>query len=578
MSSALRTSVCAVLLAALGDVRGAGELKRLEAIDTNGKSLQGTLTVGDGGHLLLEVAGKPLSLDHFARLRFPAADAPLLLRPLLHRVILRNGQTLIGELLGVDKEQLQLRTAWSEKLSIPRGAVDRITHLPGWLPVVVEEFEQPPAAWELSGAEIAEGEVTSGRRSLTMTKGGQWARFRAAKALSDGRAAIHFLLPRETPADTWSAEWSFGRGDSAQTVRIELGGTGRDYRCSAPGTADYRGDVPRHAGWHRLEVEFTRDRLLVLIDDYVLWSGRRKAAPGTLAECRLACEAPADKTVVSAVRFDDFVMSRPFPEQKSQEPGDPTQDAVLSLDGDETFGGILDLAPIRIRQEGRAAKQTHDWRSVREVIFRRGALVEQETSGDHVRLRLRAAGGQREEIEGAVVALEGDCLKLIHSFLGELTIPIARIDELRPVFRGRRMPIVSSPRHLGRGTKGGFVVPKGEGDTLRWQIKVDTPMSSMLVIEAARVLGEEDGLDVKAALRRGGLRAEVSINGRRVDDLNRHVDRSGWQSVWIRIPIPAELLNGGTNIVELRQMPDRETGRSGDCEVRSIRLEVPERR
>jgi len=577
MSSTLRTSVCAVLLVALGNIGGAGEPKRVEAIDTDGKSFQGTLTAGDGGHLQLEVAGMPLSLDHFARLRFPAPDAPLLLRPLLHRVIIRDRQTLIGELLGIDKEQLQLRTAWSEKLSIPRGAVDRITHLPGWRPVVVEEFEQPPAGWELSGAEIAEGEATSGRHSLTMAKGGQWARFRAAKPLSDGRAAIHFLVPRQLPADSWSAEWSFGRGDSAQTVRIELAGTGKDYRCSAPGAADYRGDVPRRAGWHRLEVEFTRERLLVLIDDYVLWSGPRKAALGALIECRLACEAPADK-VATGVRFDDFVMSRPFPEPKRIEPGDPTQDVVVSFDGDETFGAILDLAPLRIGQEGRGAKQAHDWRSVREVIFRRGALVEQETNGDHVRLRLRARGGQREEIEGAVVALEGDCLKLIHSFLGELTIPIARIDELRPVFRGRRIPIESSPRHLGRGMKSGFAVSKGEGDLLRWQFKFNVPMSSALVIEAARVLGEEDGLDVKAALRRGGLQTEVSINGRRVDDLNRHVDRSGWQSVWVRIPVPSELLSAGTNIVELRQTADRETGRSGACEVRSIRLEIPERR
>jgi hypothetical protein len=126
--------------------------------------------------------------------------------------------------------------------------------------------------------------------------------------------------------------------------------------------------------------------------------------------------------------------------------------------------------------------------------------------------------------------------------------------------------------------KGGFALAKGEGNTLRWQVKLDTPTSAVLVIEVAHVAGEEDGPDVKAALRRGGLRAEVSVNGRRIDHLNRHVDRSTWESVWARIPVPSEMLNAGTNIVELRQTTDRETGRSGDCEVRGIRLEIPERR
>jgi hypothetical protein len=570
--------VCAVLLFASDALRGAGESNSVEAIDNEGRSSQGTLIAMDGRRLAVEVAGKQLPFDRFARLRFPPADTSPLLLPLLHREILRDRQTLVGELLGIDRERLQLRTAWAEKLSIPRGAVERITHPPGWLPVVVEEFEQPPAGWVLSGAEVTEGEATSGRRSLTMTKGGQSARFHSAKPLADGRAAIHFLLARQLPTDTWSAEWTFGQGEAARTVRVELAGMGKDYRCSVNAMADYRGDVPRRAGWHRLEVEFTSDRLLVLIDDYVLWSSLRKAAPGALAECRLACEAPADKAVATAVRFDDFVMSGPFAEPKPTEPGDPSQDDVVSLDGDETFGAIIDLAPLRIVQEGRSAKQVHDWRSVRELLIRRGALVEQATSGDHVRLRLRAGAGQREEIEGAIVALDGDRLKLAHAFLGELTIPIARIDELRPLFRGRRIPIESSPRHLGRGLKGGFAVAKGEGDTLRWPVKLDTPMSAVLVIDAARVAGEEDGPDVKAALRRGGLTAEVSVNGRRVDNLNRHVDRSAWQSVWVRIPLSSELLNAGTNAVELRLTTDRETGRSSDCEVRSIRLEIPERR
>jgi hypothetical protein len=576
--SALRTGICAGLLLASGDLCGADGPALVEAIDNEGKSTQAALTASDGGRLVIEVAGKPVSLDRFARVRFPPADVPPLLRPLVHRVTLRDRQTLMGELLGADRERLQLRAAWAEKLSIPRGAVERITHPPGWLPVVVEEFEQSPAGWALSGAEVTEGEATSGRRSLTMTKGGQSARFHSAKPVADGRAAIHFLLPRQLPADTWSAEWIFGQGDAARTMRVELAGPGKAYRCSTAGMADYRGDVPRRAGWHRLEFEFTSQRLLVLIDDYVLWSGPRKAAPGPLAECRLACESPADKVAAAAVRFDDFVISRPFPEPKPLEPGDPAQDDVVSLDGDETFGPIVELAPLRIAQEVRDAKQVHDWPSVREVLFHRGTLVEQETRGDHVRLRLRAGGGQHDEMEGAVVALDGDRLTLAHPFLGELTIPIARIDELRPLFRGRRIPIESSPRHLGRGTKGGFAVAKGEGDTLRWQVKLDTPTSAVLVIEAARVAGEEDGPDIKAALRRGGLRGEVSVNGQRVDELNRHVDRSTWQSVWVRIPLSSELLNTGTNAVELRLTTDRETGRSSDCEVRSIRLEIPERR
>jgi hypothetical protein len=112
-----------------------------EAFRPDGRRVPGRLTLGAGGRLSFTPRdGDPVPAEEFARVRFaPATPAPFRVGA-GHRVRLHDGQQLTGQLLGLDQEGLVLRTAWSVKAVLPRGAVAALTALPGWRCLFEDNF------------------------------------------------------------------------------------------------------------------------------------------------------------------------------------------------------------------------------------------------------------------------------------------------------------------------------------------------------------------------------------------------------------------------------------------------------
>src|SRR5262249_26959890 len=148
----------------------AARLRADELILQGGKRLPGTLELDGKGRLRFAPTGQavPSSLTGLD-IRLTPASLPTRLAATAHRVILPHDQHLTGELLHLNEKELTLRTAWSDRLSIPRSAVVAVTHLPGWVTFLDEDFEGDLKAWKLTGSPTrSDREQTSGKRSLLL--------------------------------------------------------------------------------------------------------------------------------------------------------------------------------------------------------------------------------------------------------------------------------------------------------------------------------------------------------------------------------------------------------------------------
>ena len=565
-----RRFLALLFLAVTGAAGAAGPAE--EAVGRDGQKWSGELERGTDGRLRFRTGGRNLPVNDLALIRFPASANPPLRAPVLHRIQLREGQSLTGELLRADAEKLHLRTAWADSLAVPRAAVERVSVAGGFVPLFTDDFEKDLTAWSLAGEPArSEGPSTSGRFALALNAAGQGATFRLKEPLTAGRVGVNFLDPGKAAGLRWFVELSFpAKADGpAKTVRVDVAGPGDVYAVRAPGKADYAGQVPKAGGWRRLTVECTPSSLLICVDEYVLWSQKREGPGGELRGVRIACEA-ADAnggTAKGEVRFDDFAVALAAESLAASPPGgDSTQDEVRLRDGDQLFGKVTQLDWRAVTLEAKFGTRTFPWSEVESAAFRRGEALPAETDGEHVRLRIRGNDGGRDEIEGVVRSLDARGLRLRHASLGDLTIPRSRLAELRPLFTGKRVVLAAGPHHLGAKARPRFRSPRPEGTSLRRNFTLNGAADqAALVVEAA-------------FLSPDGPKTEVRLNGRRVADLNRFIDKESPEPATLRVPLPSDALVSGSNVVELRQVPDSLTGRVGDCEVCGLRVEIPEAR
>src|SRR5206468_2426175 len=148
--------------------------------------------------------------------------------------------------------------------------------------------------------------------------------------------------------------------------------------------------------------------------------------------------------------------------------------------------------------------------------------------------------------------------------LGTLTVPTEYLRRLDGWFYGRRIEVDGNAYHLGGRARPGFALPQPDGLSLRRTFLLEAvTASARLVVEAAHLKGSGDGIG--PVLERGGLRTAVLLNGQEVDYLNRYRERATGRPYLTQVALPAAALRIGENALELRQTPDAETGRYGDC-------------
>lgn len=543
MPSRTRLSVAALLAAALtahGD----------EALRTDGTRLTGRLTLNESGRFLFRTGDRDEPVADLDRVSFAVKPPTAPAVKLWHLIHLGHGEVVLAEIHRLDDTALHVRPVWADSIAIPRVAIERVTHLPGWRPVLFDSFDAGLGAWTKTGAPRAEG----GR--LLFDRAGQGVEA-AVKPAAAGRVVVTFHSAITT-ARRVRLDLRFVRDDQSRPVHVELIGPRDQYTVTAADKPDLTGKLRRQAGTHRLSVEFDKDRLAVFVDDFVLWV--RDAGPGDLRSIKL--ESEGDGTEAAAV--DDVLVATAVPVVESRAWADLTADAVRSPDGDETFGTLSAAGPAGVTLELKGKKVPLGCAEAAEFTFRRGPVSEKPTAGEHVRLRVRTAEGQHDILEGAVKAFDDKLLMLVHPVLGEVTLPRDRVEEVRLLFHGRRVPVDSTPHHLGTRPAFGFAVPKPEGLRFTKSVSLDNPAAGLVVIDAAQVSAK-------------GTPVEVLINGERVRELNRLAGRAEPVVRTYRLPVAAGVLRRGDNEIEVRLRPPAD-GKVIGIDVRAVWLELDDPR
>jgi hypothetical protein len=346
-----------------------------------------------------------------------------------YRILLRGGQHLTGELVGLDSDKVQLRTAWSDALSIPRAAVVAVNHAPGFVTVFVDDFEKELKSWRLAGTPaLTTRQHVSGQRSLCFNGQGQ-AEFTISEPLSAGRAGINFHDGVQAKGLSWQFEAEFANSVGWPTVHVRSDPQAGKYWGELSGPVAAKSQLPRQEGWQRLTMEFGSDTLVLSIDDAILLSCRQPAAGGALRKVRLRCTVRTSESG-GEVFFDDFSLARAVPDLPHLKT-DSEQDELWLLSGDQLFGDVADATGGKIRLRAGFGSRSISWGDVRGIYFRQSGPTRKPDS-KMVRLWLRSGiGFEPDVLEGVVRRLDKHRLVLSHEALGELEIERKRLHRLK---------------------------------------------------------------------------------------------------------------------------------------------------
>lgn len=409
-----------------------------EAVLPNGQRVRGELTSDGQGRLLFQSFGQqlPLPLARLHHVCFPLQRLAPLRAGAPFQVVLCDDQHLTGELLELGKEQVKLRTVWREALTIPRSAAAAVKQAPGFVTIVLDDFEKDLKSWRVKGVpRLSPARHVSGRQSLCFAGPGQ-AEYTLAAPLAAGRAGISFCAGSRTTRLPCQIEAEFAASAGWSIVRVLSDPQGGGYTAEVSGTAASNARLPRKEGWQRLELEFGQDQLVLSIDDAVLLSCRQPGSGGALRKIRLACIGlPPGTSGGSEVYFDDFSLARAVPELKHPE-GDSEQDEVWLVSGDQLFGKVVDATENKIHLHALFGLRTLPWSDVRGVYFRLSNPVTRKREQESVRVWLQPGTGLEPDIlDGSVVLFDNRRLVLRHEVLGELEIDRKRLHRLQPLSR-----------------------------------------------------------------------------------------------------------------------------------------------
>jgi hypothetical protein len=402
-----------------------------EAVLPDGRHRPGVLRFAGGRlHFQPDASTAALALADIHDVRFAAAPALPLFAGRVHRVLLTQQQSLTGQLLDLEEQRLRLRTAWADRLIIPRPALSAVVQLPGWDTFFAPEFAPDFNGWSvLGGPTLGEERSPAGQRCVVLSRPGQALVHDLAQPLAAGWLAVDFRAA-EPGGGRWLAEADF----RARTVGVTVAGDGDSYRVDVAALQGTSHRLARTPGWHRLRLDFAPDRLAVTIDDTAVWSAEGRGPGGALRQVRLACtEGTGAGDCRGMVSFADVSLARPLPEGRHP-PGDPRQDEVWLASGDQVFGQVPQADSQGLELAGRFGKRTLSWGEVRGVFLRDRdrAPAAPTTDGEQVRVWLwPGAGEQHDELVGAVRGLDERWLTLEHPLLGECKIERGRLRQLR---------------------------------------------------------------------------------------------------------------------------------------------------
>lgn len=496
---------------------------------------------------------------------------------------------LSGSLKGMDRSVVRFAPSWQTALVVmPRGSVQSIVQRPGEARVLADSFETlDPARWSITGGAAAVARPgPGGGRCLGLPAEGASASRNLEEPLAAGRLELSFQDDGAIARGCETAvEAAFRSASGRAVIRIILGsseeGLAVESSPVAPSLQIQR--LARSPGWHRLSVRFGPDETEIAVDGRELAHGR--GPDGPLTAISLATHA---SNAAAAARFrpahlDDLLLIR-FVEPPASVEIDATQDEARIVLGDQIFGEIREADPDGVVMAVGGRTIPLRWGDVAGLYLRRVPAQGTAIEGLLVRAEWRAAPGERasdiDRAEGALVALSDQSLTLATPYAGTLTIPRGPLGRLDVLGRGRRIVLDVAAHHLGDeiSVTQPLDPPHPEGLSLNRTIELpaapDQPAE--LVLDVVQVVPEAGDSEYSLQVRNGELRTYVSVNGRRIDYLNRHIKTRNEAPERIRIPVPAGLLRAGKNTIRIELTGDSDPHpKFDDLGILQIAMEFP---
>jgi hypothetical protein len=338
----------------------------------------------------------------------------------------------------------------------------------------------------------------------------------------------------------------------------------------------------RREGWHRLSVRFSAGHTDLSVDGDELAHGDGPGGP--LVEVRLATESlrHAADSPATAVLLDDLRLVR-FTEPSGRMEIDPSQDEARLITGDQLFGRLISGDGERFLFGIDETTTSLSWSEVSGVFLKRSPRPSAVLSGLWVRPEWRVAGGdgpsERDRVEGVLKGIGSASLTVDVPYVGAVEVPRNRLVRLDVLSRTRRAIIDPTSHHLGNRTADDLDPPQAEGTTLdvRFLMSIVPKEPATLSLDVVQVIGETGNLDFSDRVKKGELRTHVLLNGRPVDDLNRHVNTRNDVAERIRLAVPPGSLKAGENILRFEQTGTKDDPQMVDnLGVLGIALEFPE--
>lgn len=587
--------LAAAALLALGQCRPALPGDPQQAFLTEGTQVSGRLSVDSAGRLqfLASADDRSVALHRIRQINFPSGPRVIAGITPPRRVTLRGGEVLHFEVNSSEAASVSLTGCGTNDRIVPRVGLRSVAHAAGERTILYEDFEKATAIFE--GGKRSADFSSSGKQSLALRAGDDNIELRlsavdALQSLAAGRATFRFYDDAVlNPRRSWFVEFEFETGDEAQTIRFEVDGNAGDYRTA--GSADYRlGTQPRERsrGWHSLTVLFDARRAFVLLDGLMAGSG---GSPGVLSVVRLGTggdRQPAARGAGGepAVWIDDLQIARQATQTESPE-NTQRSDLLRLAEGDELFGSVERIDARQLELNSAFGRRELPWSRLRGVDFGLshappGRPVAGLVSTIEMAPAFAAVDVECDRIVAAIVSTTPDALEVDHPALGRLRLPIGEVQRVEPVFEGIWHLIDAGWRHPGDEIREEFHARIAEGPNLAWTFTLaEIPAGKAWLglraadVEPAGPGAARDGRFAKA-LAAGHLRTELHVNGRRVDDLNRHINLRAHPDNprRLRIALQAGILKVGENVIELKQKPAADDPRQyDDCEISRLGLE-----
>jgi hypothetical protein len=397
-----------------------------EALRTDGKRVSGTLTFDDTGRPRFTPKGQtePLPPETVRSVRLDAPPPTPFRVAVGHVVVLRTGERLTGQLLGLDSDVLRLRMPWAERVEVPRGAVAAVTQVPGLRVLLDDDFRDGAKAWRVIGNPAVSGEAV-------LSRPGQELTLPLAKPLAAGRVGVNFEAREAATGARWLFEAEFASEKDRRLLHVHVAGMGDAYHVETEGLRGSARDVARTPGPHRLTLRFGPRSLAVLCDDSVLWHDLEHGPGGRLLQVRLSCvEGEKGATTKGAVAWTEFAVAAAV-DEPPRPSGDSAQDEVWLADGDQLFGQLVRADRRTVVLKGRSGERSLPWSGVRGC-FLRAADAPRPADGERVRLLLHAPfGGEPDVLLGVVRRFDDRTLTLTHALFGSVVLERGRVKEVR---------------------------------------------------------------------------------------------------------------------------------------------------